>query len=673
MEEIILKKRKGYWLKFFIDGVIVSFAFLTAFFAGRGNLNIDSLYWQFVPLYLICWLISSFLSGKFKTRWRRRKRKSYYNRLARIRPYFISALFFAALLSLFLYGEQWSPLSRLIVFGSLAIYLLLEILLLSGIFVGNIRRKEDRERREFSSFFFLTEFLVISIGSFSLQFMKRGAIKLTDKDTVILGLMFFLWMFIGVVVHKYQVPRDRNYLRAVWPFFKSMFLTFCVVAFAIFIFRMTDFTRLLFGYLGGFAFFEFITVTLYFLYTRPKETDEYEFKLVQHSLPEKEVIKEVIEKERTQSREYQIPDKDYQSRFIREKLKHRYLKWFPRVFEFVDHVIDLRTIDIINAEVLDSGNPYNIEMLEDDSLEFLLNLHPLNTFGKIDQYLIEANRKIKDSGFFISKFEPSEYRLLHFQEKYPWFLANVVYFFDFIWRQVFPKIPVLHRIYFTLSRGRNRVISMAEGFGRLYFCGFEIVSLEEVDNFLYFIVKKAKDPYTWFRYYHTFNRVPSYGLFFKQKRVGKGGKHIYMYKMQTMYPYSEFIHKYILELNNLDDSGKIKSDFRITPWGRVFRKLWIDELPMLINLLKGDIKLVGVRPLSQTFFDTYPGDLQKARVMCKPGLIPPYYADMPKNMDEVYDSEKRYLEKYQKAPLRTDIAYFFKAFKNIIFKGAKSG
>ena len=673
MEEIILKKRKGYWVKFFIDGAIVAFAFLTAFLAGRGNMNIDSLYWEFVPLYLVCWLISSFLSGKFKTRWRRRKRKSSYNRLARIRPYFISALFFAALLSISLYGKQWDPLSRLIVFGSLAIYLLLEILLLSGIFVGNIRRKDDREKREFSSVFFLTEFLVISIGSFSLQFIKRGAIKLTDKDTVILGLMFFLWMFIGVVVHKYQVPRDRNYLRAIWPFFKSMFLTFCVVAFAIFIFRMTEFTRLLFGYLGGFAFFEFLTVTLYFLYTRPRETDEYEFKLVQHSLPEKEVIKEVIEKERTQSREYQIPDKDYQSRFIREKLKHRYLKWFPRVFEFVDHVIDLRTIDIINAEVLDSGNPYNIEMLEDDSLEFLLNLHPLNTFGKIDQYLIEANRKIKDNGFFISKFEPSEYRLLHFQEKYPWFLSNIVYFFDFIWRQVFPKIPVLHRIYFTLSRGRNRVISMAEGFGRLYFCGFEIVSLEEVDNFLYFIVKKAKDPYTWFRYYHTFNRVPSYGLFFKQKRVGKDGKHIYMYKMQTMYPYSEFIHKYILALNNLDDSGKIKSDFRITPWGRVFRKLWIDELPMLINLLKGDIKLVGVRPLSQTFFDTYPEDLQEERIKSKPGLIPPYYADMPKNMDEVFDSEKRYLEKYRKAPLRTDIAYFFKAFKNIIFKGAKSG
>jgi lipopolysaccharide/colanic/teichoic acid biosynthesis glycosyltransferase/multisubunit Na+/H+ antiporter MnhC subunit len=673
MEEVAIKKRKGSFRKFIIDGFLASTAFVAAFFAGNGNLHVEPLYVKFVPLYMGCWLVSSVLSGKFKTRWRKRKRNSSFNRMARIRPYFLSALFFAGLLSLFLYGDQWDKLSRIIVFGSLALYLLLETLLLSGIFIGNFKRKEDAPKREFSSLFFLTEFLVISIGTVSLQLFKKGSFRLTDRNTVILSLIFFLWMFIGVVVHKFQIPRDRNYLRAVWPFVKSMFLTACVVSFSIFFLRMTDFSRLIFGYLGIFAVFELLTVTTYFLYTKPRELDLSEFTFVQPSLPEKKIVQEVIEKERKESREFLIPDKDYQSRFIRDKLKHRYLRHYPKIFEFIDHVIDLRTIDIIDAEVLDSGNPYNIEILEDNSLEFLLNLHQLNTYGRIDQYLIDVNNKLKENGFFVSKFEPSEYRLLRFQEKYPWFLSNIVYFFDFIWRRVFPKFPILRRIYFTLTRGRNRVISMAEGFGRLYFCGFEIISLEEVDNYLYFIVKKAKDPYTWFKYFHTFNRVPSFGIFFKQKRVGKDGKHIYMYKVQTMYPYSEFIHKYILELNNLDDSGKIKNDFRITAWGKLFRKLWIDELPMLINLIKGDIKLVGVRPLSQTFFDTYPEDLQKERTKYKPGLIPPYYVDLPKNMDEVLDSERKYLAKYKDHPLRTDIIYLFKAFKNIVFKGAKSG
>lgn len=673
MEETALKKRRNYWFKFGIDGLLAAAAFALVHLMKRGDLYIDTFYWQFLPLYFICWLVSGFLSAKFKTRWKKRRQRNTATRLVRIKPYFISVLFFAGLLSLFLYGSKWAPLSRIMVFGSLAIYFLLEILLLTGVFFGKARRKEDLPRQEFSSLFFLIEFLVIVTGSISLQFYREGTIKLTDTHTILVGFFFFLWIFIGLLVHKFQIRRDRNYLRVTWPFAKSMFLTFCVVSFLIFLSRWMPFSRFVFGWLAAFAFFEILTVTVYYFYTKPAETDASELHLVQDPLPEKQMILEVIEKEKTESREYQIPNKDYQSRFIREKLKNRYLKRYPRLFKFIDHVIDLSTIDILDAEVLDSGNPYNVQVLEDNSLEFLLNLHQLNTFGKIDRYLIEVNRKLKDNGIFISRFDPSEYRRLYFRKRYPWFLANIVFYFDFTWRQVFPRTPGLRQVYFAATRGRNRVLSTAEGFGRLYFCGFEIVSLEEVDDSLYFIVKKARDPYLWFKYFYTFTRVPSYGFLFTQKRIGKDRKPVHIYKLQTMYPYSEFIHQFMLELYKLDTSGKIRKDFRITPWGRAFRRLWIDELPMLINWLKGDLKLVGVRPLSETFFYTYPEDLQKERTKYKPGLIPPYYVDLPKNMAEVLESERRYLERYKKAPLKTDFFYFWKALKNILFKGAKSG
>ncbi|MCP5106060.1 MAG: hypothetical protein GY950_21930 [bacterium] len=673
MEKTLKKKRKEYLFKFGLDCVLAVAAFALAHLLKYGDLTIESLYWQLIPLYMTCWLISSLLSGKFKPRWKKRRKPGNANRLARIKPYTISALFFAGLLSLFLYGSKWDPLSRIIVFGSLAIYFFLEILLLPGVFFGKSRRKEDHRRQEFSSLFFLVEILVIVTGSTFLQYYRKGIFKLTDTHTIILCTLFLLWILIGLVVHKFQIRRDRNYLRVAWPFAKSMFFTLCVLSFLIFLFRMMDFSRLIFGWLAVFAFFEIVTVTAYYFYTKPKETDTSSLSFFQEPLPEKQMIMEVIEKERAESKEYLIPDKSYQSRFIREKLKKRYLKRCPQVFKFIDHVIDLRTIDILDAEVLDSGNPYNIQVLEDNSLEFLLNLHQLNTFGKIDKYLIEANLKLKENGVFISRFEPSEYRPLYFRKKYPRFLANILYVFDFTWRQVFPRIPGLRRLYFTLSRGRNRVLSMAEGFGRLYFCGFEIISLEEVDNSLFFIVKKSKDPFAWFKYFHTFNRIPSYGLLFKQKRVGKDKKPIYIYKMQTMYPYSEFIHKYVLDLQKLDTSGKIKNDFRITRWGKVARRLWLDELPMLINFFKGETKLVGGRPLSVTFFNTYPEDLQEERTKYKPGLIPPFYADLPKGMDEILDSERRYLQRYKKSPLKTDFIYLCKAFKNIVFKGAKSG
>jgi lipopolysaccharide/colanic/teichoic acid biosynthesis glycosyltransferase len=139
-----------------------------------------------------------------------------------------------------------------------------------------------------------------------------------------------------------------------------------------------------------------------------------------------------------------------------------------------------------------------------------------------------------------------------------------------------------------------------------------------------------------------------------------------------MHPYSEYLQDYIFEQNKLQNNGKFNDDFRLTSWGKVFRKLWIDELPQLINFWQGDVNLVGVRALSQQYFDLYPEDFKEFRIQFKPGLVPPYYADMPKSFDEIISSEKKYLQQKQQHPFTTDVKYFFKVFYNIIFKHARS-
>src|SRR5690606_24682592 len=107
-------------------------------------------------------------------------------------------------------------------------------------------------------------------------------------------------------------------------------------------------------------------------------------------------------------------------------------------------------------------------------------------------------------------------------------------------------------------------------------------------------------------------------------------------------------------LNNLDEGGKFKNDFRIPTWGRWMRRLWLDELPMIINVLRGEMKLVGVRPLSRHYFNLYPPEIQELRTRHTPGLLPPFYRDLPKAFDEIVASEARYLRSYEKMPLRTD-------------------
>ena len=93
---------------------------------------------------------------------------------------------------------------------------------------------------------------------------------------------------------------------------------------------------------------------------------------------------------------------------------------------------------------------------------------------------------------------------------------------------------------------------------------------------------------------------------------------------------------------------------------------------MLYNWLKGDLKLVGLRPLSRHYLSLYKPELIEKRMKYKPGLIPPFYSDMPKTLNEIMESEEKYLYLYEKNPVQTDIKYFFRCIYNIIFKGARS-
>jgi len=90
-------------------------------------------------------------------------------------------------------------------------------------------------------------------------------------------------------------------------------------------------------------------------------------------------------------------------------------------------------------------------------------------------------------------------------------------------------------------------------------------------------------------------------VFYISERVGRGGKMIKCIKFRTMYKNADnFLHK-LLKKNNLlrnewKKFQKLKEDPRITPVGQILRKTSLDELPQFINVLKGDLSIVGPRP-----------------------------------------------------------------------------
>lgn len=88
-------------------------------------------------------------------------------------------------------------------------------------------------------------------------------------------------------------------------------------------------------------------------------------------------------------------------------------------------------------------------------------------------------------------------------------------------------------------------------------------------------------------------------IFFVQQRTGKGGRRFRMWKFRTMMPNAEEMKKELAHLNELQwPDFKITNDPRITRVGRVLRKTSLDELPQVINVLTGDMSLVGPRPTS---------------------------------------------------------------------------
>jgi lipopolysaccharide/colanic/teichoic acid biosynthesis glycosyltransferase len=332
----------------------------------------------------------------------------------------------------------------------------------------------------------------------------------------------------------------------------------------------------------------------------------------------------------------------------------------PEVLEFLSSHVDLRANETMLCK---THEPCTIEAV-DRPVEAIINLEKINNVRRVNKFHELVNSKLIDNGTYSGCAETKTQRVKRIFMKFPRRVALPFLLLDFVYKRVLPKLPCIKRLYFAVTRGHNRVMSKAEILGRLVSCGFEIRAAKEINNVLYFVAEKVKKP--------EFNLGVSYGPLFKMKRVGKGGRIFKFYKLRTMYPYAEYLQKSIIHQNGLAKNGKMNGDYRITTWGKYLRKYWIDEFPMLINLIKGDLKLFGVRPLSLDYFSRYPTELQELRIKTKPGLIPPYYVDLPNSFEEILRSEERYLTQYFRSPFMTDFKYFARALWNIIFCGKRS-
>ena len=222
-------------------------------------------------------------------------------------------------------------------------------------------------------------------------------------------------------------------------------------------------------------------------------------------------------------------------------------------------------------------------VLEEDLDEFVYNnyvseivvISSKNKLTSIDLY--NKLLSLLEKGIVIRKYnqvyESSTYRLpIHFEDK------ELYKFFPF-------------------SRSNQNKLYVY--FNRIFDISFSLVGL-----FVFFLVS----PFLWL--VNLFFNKGSF--FYTQERIGKNGIPFTIYKMRTMVP-------------NAEQNGAVfatVNDVRITPFGKFLRKTRLDELPQFINVLKGDMAIIGPRPERQIFVDeisaTIP--LYQSRHVIKPGL-----------------------------------------------------
>ena len=493
---------------------------------------------------------------------------------------------------------------------------------------------------------------IVFFGPFMLGISNPESSEIWERTILLLVLS---WLISSTLTSKFKAATGQNLFYKINPFLKSSILMIMIYSTTYFFGRIED-SLIDYNLLVPVVNFGVLELLLAFLY----------FKYIENPVPPK-----IVNQSTQIGQESLIDNNNITSSYSENNvimLKQMESIDYTNgedILETTKSFFRSNNLNPHRFRIFYNRTIFDIQILKRASIDCILNYYSTNDIQNINDYFRACYNAISINGYLIGIYIPQELDRLNLERRMPRSLFVVYYPIHYLLKRVLPKLPWTSGIYTILTRGRKRLISKAELWGRLAYAGFAVKQESKLNGKVLFIAKKILTP--------ADEEYPSYGPIIKLKRTGLNGEQIRIYKLRTMFPYSEFIQKEVYEQNSLDQSGKLKNDFRRNKAGIILRKVWLDEIPQIYNWIKGDISLVGVRALSEHYLSLYPEDLQELRKKHKPGLLPPYYADLPKSLDEIVDSERRYLVQKDEKPFLTDISYFFKIAANIIFKGARSG
>lgn len=487
--------------------------------------------------------------------------------------------------------------------------------------------------------------IIVANVCFVFLFLPLTTTEPFKKYALSIVIFSIVWFVSSYLLQRYRKLRTRSFFNQVFNLFYVILIVFAVFGGFILIQPQSPYSeRVLVSVLIGVFILEYLFLFIYFGY-----------------------------KYATQ---YEVPDLHYEKRIdavpklsfplssdaLSERKKRIIENLGTKAFEYINKEIRWGESGTL---IINENKPNELANIEYYQYNTIIQMLPLNSIRGINRMLASCNEKLPDDGIVLCCYQ-SQHTFKHFIfNNRPVLIAYTYYISHFVIHRIFPKFFLTKRLYYDITGGKKRILSKTEVLGRLVYSGFSIEKQIKINRLSIVIARRVRNSIV--------EGQRNYGLFIKLKRKGKDGKLFNVYKLRTMHPYSEFLQEYIYQQHSLAEGGKIKHDIRVTSFGKIARKFWLDELPMIWNLMKGDLKPVGVRPLSQQYFNLYSPQLQEIRIRHRPGLLPPFYADMPKTLEEIEASEMKYLTECEKnGTIKTDIKYFFLILKNIIIKKARS-
>jgi hypothetical protein len=313
--------------------------------------------------------------------------------------------------------------------------------------------------------------------------LKRGGIAWSDDNLDMLPVLFGLWLVSSLATRKFGKKSFSSYYSAVAPCIKAALLMAAGLALIVFGLRLFYFSRIqIFGAIPLLLVFELV---LFFVYYRYRSYGGHI-----RDIDSAEDVRQLLAEEKEEFPALAGAVRDP----VEEKLNNALDFLNPTLFTFIRNSIDLSGIDRNEAAVIFSESRANTVAWEKNQFRLIINIEKLNDIRWINQYFLAIHVFLKGNGYLVGIAQTTDNRMSLFLKRFPKRSARVLYLADFVVHRVLPKLPFTKKIYFALTKGRNRSISRAEILGRLYFCGFKAFAEMEDGDRYFFIAQKPKSP-----------------------------------------------------------------------------------------------------------------------------------------------------------------------------------